>query len=121
MRTSNRIASVSVTREEDKQHEFRMYHKYEREEDKRACISALAAHYSYDEVTEDNYKTKLKEIDPNLWRKSYERTWDEIMIEREFLFYLLGPLLEVCNKCDHPSDRNAFRGLFQALHPEGRR
>lgn len=70
---------------------YRFYYKYEQEKDIDAAITALAAHYSYRELTEDNYEKELAEVfeKDGLWAEKYKKKWKEIVLKCWFflLFY----------------------------------
>ena len=70
-----------ATEDKMKQHEFRLYYPYSGSNDmKKDAIHAMALHYQYDEITEDNYKKALLKLDPLLYDgEERKKNWDEIM------------------------------------------
>ena len=61
---------------------YRVYYKYEREEDKDVAIHTMAAHYSYRELTEDNYESVLEEFfkDEGHWDEQHKKKWENIVL-----------------------------------------
>ena len=64
-----------------------MYHRYElryKAEDQDAAIYSMAAHYEFfSEVTEANYKSRLKDLHPELYAEKYHHKWKELMEKSE--------------------------------------
>ena len=65
---------------------YRFYYKYEQDEDKDAAIQALASHYSYQEVTEENYETVLKSMFGDHWTEELKKGWKKVMRQCQFSF-----------------------------------